>query len=400
MKPLFEPTTLANPSSTVVAPLPVKELAVEERSMAGTSLSGPGASGQDIAQRHSAGSYPIELAPSTATAVISTSQPSRVKPPDITDEHISALGSEAAGALTGVSSKLMAQVRSSDAADFGKGLNELVVLAKGLDPSQIKDKGVLGRVRGLFANAKERMVSQYASVERQMDTLTEELAKKAKHHEQRIVDLEDLYTSNYHYHQSLEAAVAKCHTLLANMQQSYAREKAIASNDSFDVQILADYTRLMHRLEKRISDLERAKMLSKQVAPQIRMMQEDARSLVGSFGDVKAITLPAWKNTFSLYILQQEQKQAVQLLNSVSDATDQALRQSADLLRQNSADIATARNRDVVSIETISHINQQLIGAVEDVKRIDTEGTARRKAEATKLLELEAQLLTAFSQAK
>lgn len=390
MKPLFEPTTLVKPKTgspqdvtdvqpKAIGPSPILQAAVAPA----------------IAPVAAANPFAM-VKPDTTLAATRPSGGSLVSPPPITDDQITAIGADAANALKGVSTELLAQVRATDAAEFGKGLNDLVVMAKGLTPDQLKDQGVMGRIKGLFSTAKERMVSQYASVEKQLDTLTLELDAKAQLHKKRISDLDKLYENNMHYHQALEAAVHTCQQYLVQVEQAQKQAEAVARADSFDAQVIADYQRLFQRLEKRISDLQRAMLLSKQVAPQIRMMQEDARSLVGSFGDVKTVTLPAWKNTFSLYVLQQEQKQSAELLAKVSDATDAALRQSADLLRQNSNEIAKARNRDVVSVDTLNHINAQLIGAVEDVKRIDAESRTRRKAESVKLLAMEAELVNSF----
>ena len=379
MKPLFEPTTLAKSHSTDVVDVTPVTKAPEPSSLSLVK--------QELTPLQSI-DFPVVPAQRTTLTVVA---------PRVTDDQISEIGANAANALKGVSSQLLGQVRASDTGDFGKGLSDLVGLAKGLSPDQLKDQGLFGKVRGMFFSAKERLVSQYATVEKQIDSLTLELNKKVGLHKKRVGDLEALYTSNFEYHQELDAGVTTCNQVLTTLQADYQTEQAKVIGDSFGAQVLQDYQRLIARVEKRIDDLGRAKMLSKQVAPQIRLMQEDTRALIGKFGDVQAVTLPAWKNTFSLYILQLEQKKSVELLTKIDDATDAALRQSADLLRENSATIATSRNRSVVSIDTLSHIQAQLTGAIEDVKRIDDEGRARRIAEAPKLLAMEAELIKAFA---
>lgn len=376
VKPLFEPTTLA-PVRTATAIEPVRYALqpAPAGAVAPDTLVSRGPHAED------------SLTYATRT----------VTPPFLDDAQITALGEQAAHELKGVSHQLLAHVRASDTAEFGQGLNQLVGLAKGLAPQTHQDQGLLSRLRNAFVSTKERMVSQYNSVEKQMEALTAELDKKVRLHEQRIHDLEQLYLNNFKYHSALDTAQDTCQSWLDRLRQQYEQQKARMNLTGFDAQVLADYERLLHRLDKRISDLERAKLLSKQVAPQIRIMQDDTRALVSAFGDVKAVTLPAWKNTFSLYILQLEQKQSAELLHKIGDATDQALRQSADLLRQNSIEIATARNRDVVSVDTLAHINTQLIGAVEDIKRIDNESRTRRQAEAPKLKAMEQALVQAFA---
>jgi uncharacterized protein YaaN involved in tellurite resistance len=323
-----------------------------------------------------------------------------VKPPRITDNQISAIGSTAGAGMAAMSTRILEHVRTSNTGEFGKDLNDMVMLAKGLDPAALQDKGFVSRLFGMATSAKERMLAQFKNVNDQITTLATSLEGKAQLHTKRIGDLEKVYNDNVAYHQTLEQCVVECSNEHALLAADYEIESKKAVGDSFGAQVLADYQRLLDRLEKRKDDLMRAMLLSKQYAPQVRMMQEDARALVSKFDSVKVVTLPAWQNTFTLYVLQLEQKQSVEVLNAVDDATDAALRKSADLLRSNSSAIATSRNRSVVSADTLQHVNNQLIGAVEDVQKIDAEGRARRAAEQPKLLEMEQQLIAAFAPGK
>lgn len=323
-----------------------------------------------------------------------------IKPPRITDKQIAAIGATAGAGMAAMSTRILEHVRTSNTGEFGKDLNALVLLAKGLDPAALQDKGLVSRLFGMASSAKERLLGQFNHVNGQITTLASTLSSKAQLHEKRITDLEAIYNDNVGYHQALEQSVQECvaeHQLLA---ADYEVESKKPVGDSFGAQVLADYQRLLDRLEKRSDDLQRAMLLSKQYAPQVRMMQEDARSLVSKFDTVQVVTLPAWQNNFTLYVLQLEQKQSVEVLDAVDDATDAALRQGADQLRANSSAIAKSRNRSVVSTETLLHVNNQLIGTVEDVQRIDAEGRARRAAEQPKLVEMEQQLIAAFAPGK
>lgn len=362
MKPLFDTATLAK--STVTLPTII---------------------GGDALVKHSQ-----ELVP------LSTER-TAVQPPRISIDAVGEIGAAAAGALKGVSSSLLGQVKASNTGDFGKGLGDLVGLAKGLNPEALQSRGLLGRLRGLVSSAKERLMTQYASVDTQITTLTTDLDKKAQLHRVRIADLESLYLSNFNYHEELDSSVAHCRHLLAQALADYEQEKAKVVGNSFGAQVLNDHQRLIGRIEKRTDDLERAKVLSKQLAPQIRQMQDDTRALIQKFGDVLAVTLPAWRNIFTLYVLQLEQKQAVQLLDSIDDTTNEALRKSADLLRENSVAIAESRNRSVVSIDTLTHVQAQLLGSITDVQRIDGEARKRRQEEAPKLIEMEQELIRTFA---
>ncbi|MCC5611429.1 toxic anion resistance protein [Nostoc sp. CHAB 5834] len=318
----------------------------------------------------------------------------------ISEDDISEIGAGAAGALTNVSTKLLSHVKSTDAGEFGAKLNELVVLAKGLDPKDMKSKGLIGRIFGAVSLTKEKLVAQYSTVENQMDNLTGQLDGSVALFKARVLDLDGLYVSNMQYHQQLEQAVQKCEGLLRQVEAEYEVEKTKHVENSFQAQTLGDYQRKMDHIAKRIDSLNRAMMLSKQMAPRIREMQDNSRSLVQKFGEIKDVTLPAWKNIFSLYVLQLEQKRGVELANAVDDATDEALKRGADLQRENAVAIATSRNRSVISMEALEHVQAQMLGAITDVQRIDEEGRAQRKADAPKLLAMEQELIKAFAPGK
>lgn len=333
-------------------------------------------------------------------AVPDTSAQKRPTPPSLTQEQVTDIGASAAQALKGVSSNLLAQVKTSQAEEFGKELSELVLAAKGLDPSSLENKGVLGRLFGFASTAKERMMSQYTTVDKHLDSLTAQLDIKAQLHRKRIDDLEALYQQNYEYHEELQLSVTQCQELLGKVTAEYetaTAESSATGFDGFEAQVMADYQRLMAHLQKREDDLRRAMLLSKQMAPQIRIMQDDSRALVQKFADVKAVTLPAWRNSFSLYVLQVEQKKSVQLINDIDAATDAALKRSADLLRENTVQITTAKNRSVVTMETLAYVQTQLIGAVTDIQRIEGEAKERRKQEAVDMQRLEQELVQRFA---
>lgn len=345
----------------------------------------------------------VELAPAPVTAVppqvvggkTLPMVPSASAIQPVREEEIAQLGAIASSGLASVPNKMLQHVRVSDVDGFGTELTKLVGVAKGLDPKGLEGKGLMSRIQNMFSSTKERLLGQYRTAEQQMDELVAQLTKKASQQSARVADLEQLYLENMNYHGQLEQAVAHGATLVERLNAQLAAESA--ATDSFGAQRLADVQRLISRTEKRMDDLRRAMLLAKQTAPQIRMMQDNARGLVEKFGDIQTVTVPAWKSAFSLYLMHLEQKSAVALATAADDATDAALRQGADMLRQNVGDVARARNRSAISIETLEHVQQQLLGSVDDAQRIEAEGRAARAQAAPRLLELEQELVTRFT---
>lgn len=316
----------------------------------------------------------------------------------INDDEIDKLGDQSRTQLSALSQKMLGSVRASDADDFGVKLNQLVGVAKGMNPAELNKKGLFSKITGLFGSVKEKMLAQYNTVEKQMDALIVELNKSIALHTVRITDLEGMYQSNYASHQQLEAAVVQGTSKQAQLEAGLAQMKAAGATDSFAAQKIADLDSKIQRLEKRIDDLNRAMLLAKQMAPEIRLLQDNARTLVTKFKDAEEVTIPAWKNAFTLYLVQLEQKKGAALANSIDDSTNEAFKAQADMLRQNTGDIAKAKQRSVVDIDTLEHVQQQLLGSFDDMQKIAEDGRKARKDAEPKLKALEQELINRFVQ--
>src|SRR5690606_25947127 len=140
------------------------------------------------------------------------------------------------------------------------------------------------------------------------------------------------------------------------------------------IQRIYDLNHVCNNLEKRLHDLHVLQQSALQTLPMIRIIQANNLMLVDKFYAIKNITIPAWKNQITLAISLNEQKNSVQLANTIDDATNELLRRNADLLHQNSVDTAKANQRSVIDIETLEHVQNTLIKTVNDVIQIQQEG--------------------------
>ena len=314
----------------------------------------------------------------------------------ITDAQIDQLGDQSSSQLASFSQKILNHVKASDADGFGSKLNELVGVAKDLNPTAYSKNGILQKFTSFFGSAKEKMLSKYSSVESRMNSLIRELDKSTALHTKRIADLEEMYNANVATHKGLQIAAEEGQRLINILSEQLNQEET--ATDTFAAQRIYETKSKIERLEKRVDDLNRAMLLSKQMAPEIRLLQDNSRTLATKFKDVKAVTIPAWKNAFTLFIVQMEQKKGAELANAVHDATDEAFRLQADLLRSNAQEIAKAKQRSVVSIETLQHVQEQLLATFDDMGRIAEEGRRARQEAAPKLLALEQELIQRFSQ--
>lgn len=319
----------------------------------------------------------------------------RVDISGIDDKAVASLGGSTGTAVAKVSAKLLGTVRASDADVFGAQLNELIATSKGLDPAKLRSGGLLSRVTGMFGSVKEKMLSQYQVVESRMDTLVSEMTRHANVHKARVNDFDEMYKGLEIYYQGLDADVKKGEGWAAQLQQAIDQQPA--PTNAFEAQQATELKRRLERLEKRIDDLRRAMLMATQMVPQIRLSQDNARSLTDTFTDIVNVAIPAWRNVFSLYLLQLEAKQSAAVANAAYDATDAAFRAQADMLLENTEAVARVKQRSLVSLETAQHVQTQLISAFDKLEQISKEGQQRRKDELPKLQELERELLARFS---
>ena len=319
----------------------------------------------------------------------------RVDISGIDDKAIEALGGSTGAGVAKVSAKLLGTVRASDADVFGTQLNELIATSKGLDPAKLRSGGLLSRVSNMFGSVKEKMLSQYQVVESRMDTLVTEMTRHANVHRGRIHDFDEMYKGLEAYYQGLDADVKKGEAWAERLRLAVAQQGAAAN--AFEAQQATELRRRLERLEKRIDDLRRAMLMATQMVPQIRLSQDNARALTDTFTDIVNVSIPAWRNVFSLYLLQLEAKQSAAVANAAYDATDAAFRAQADMLLENTETVARAKQRSIVSLETAQHVQTQLVTAFDKLEQISNEGQQRRRDELPKLQELERELIARFS---
>jgi uncharacterized protein YaaN involved in tellurite resistance len=319
----------------------------------------------------------------------------RVDISGIDDKAIEGLGGSTGTGVAKISAKLLGTVRASDADVFGTQLNELIATSKGLDPAKLGSGGLLSRVTNMFGSVKEKMLSQYQVVESRMDTLVSEMTRHANVHRGRIGDFDEMYKGLESYYQGLDADVKKGEEWAAKLRQAVAQQETAAN--AFEAQQAMELKRRLERLEKRIDDLRRAMLMATQMVPQIRLSQDNARALTDTFTDIVNVSIPAWRNVFSLYLLQLEAKQSAAVANAAYDATDAAFRAQADMLLENTETVARAKQRSLVSLETAQHVQTQLITAFDKLEQISNEGQQRRKDELPKLQQLERELIERFS---
>ena len=311
---------------------------------------------------------------------------------EINHNAVAEYGKNIATQTSGYTDELLNLVQNKDLDVTGQLLNQVVQVAQQLNTSSIlnkkKNSGFFGGLISKIKGAKNNIDMHFNTTKEQIDTLVKEIEKSQSGLKARVDTLDRMFHGVQSEYKQLGVYIAAGKLKQDEIQQEISTLTSQAQ-DQTTTQRVYDLNHLANNLEKRVSDLQVLQQSAMQTLPMIRIIQSNNLMLVDKFYAIKNITLPAWKNQISLAISLNEQKNSVQLANTIDDATNDLLKRNADLLHQNSVDTAKANQRSVIDIETLEHVQNTLIKTVNDVIQIQKEGMQKRAEATTRLRSLQ-----------
>ena len=170
------------------------------------------------------------------------------------------------------------------------------------------------------------------------------------------------------------------------------RKKAEQTGAQEDAQAYNDFMNLCSRFEKKLHDLELTRMISIQMGPQTRLLQNNDTQMLEKIQSSLVNTIPLWKSQMVLALGLEHGRQATAAQTAVTNMTNDLLKKNADMLKMGTIETAKEAERSVVSIETLQHTNQQLISTLDEVMKIQTEGAQKRKEAEVELGRIEGEL--------
>jgi len=303
-------------------------------------------------------------------------------------------GAAAQTNISDFSSSALNSVRSKDLGETGVMLSDLVVQLQGLNFSEAEKKGV----RGIFKKAAANIASikaQYDKAEVNVDKITASLEKHERTLLKDIATMDKMYEMNQAYFKELTmyilAGKMKCEELRAK-DLPEKQKKAQESGLPEDAQAANDFANMIGRFEKRLHDLELTRIISLQMAPQIRLIQNNDSLMAEKIQTSIVNTIPLWKSQMVLALSMHHSKQAMEAQREVTNVTNDLLRKNSEALRQGSVEIAREAERGIVELETLKYTNQQLISTLEEVRQIQDDGRRRRAEAETELGRIEGEL--------
>lgn len=314
---------------------------------------------------------------------------------DITNtEQIMNYGAKAQKNISEFSEAALNSVKTKDLGEVGGMLSSLVVELKGFNFEKEEKKGLLG----LFKKAENNIASlktQYDKAEVNVEKIVEELEKHEVVLMKDISLMDKMYDRNEEYMKELTmyiiAGKLRIEQLRAEELPKY-KQKAIESGLPEDAQAANDYANLIGRFEKKIHDLELTRTISVQMAPQIRMIQNNDALMSEKIRTSINNTIPLWKNQMVLAMSMYHSDQAMKAQREVTDVTNSLLQKNAEALHQGSVAVARESERGIVDLETLKKTNLELIATLDEVRQIQDEGRARRASAESELNRIENEL--------
>ena len=313
---------------------------------------------------------------------------------DISDSNmILQYGAAAQKNVAGFSESALRSVKTKDLGDVGKSLSELVVELKGFGEDEEK-KGLFGMFKKA-GNKVETMKAQYAKVETNVDRIARELEQHQITLMKDVAMFDQMYELNLKYYKELTmyilAGKRKLNEYRAGELEEL-RKKAEASGTQEDAQNYNDKVQMCERFEKKIHDLELTRMVSVQMGPQTRLLQNNDTLMIEKIQSSLVNPIPLWKSQMVLALGMEHSRQATAAQNAVTEMTNELLRKNADTLKMGTINTAKEAERSIVDIETLQHTNEQLISTLDEVARIQKEGAEKRKAAEVELGRIEGEL--------
>lgn len=309
-------------------------------------------------------------------------------------DHVLLYGSDAQKKIADFSDSALATVRTNDTGEVGEMLVKLVNEIKGFGDSAEKPKG-LG---GLFWNAKKAvsdMQTKYDKVEVNVDAIASSLEGYQVQLLKDISLFNHLYDMNTEYFKELTMYILAGEKRLAEVRRTTLEElkaRAAQSGDAMDAQRANDMAANCDRFEKKLHDLKLTRQVALQMAPQIRLLQNNDSLLVERIQSTLSNTLPLWKSQIVIALGLHRSQEALKAQTAVTDMTNELLRKNAAALKTGTIETAREAERGILDLNTLVETNQSLIDTISEVMKIQDEGRAQRVEAEKQLVTMENEL--------
>ena len=313
---------------------------------------------------------------------------------DITNTNmILQYGAASQKKIAGFSESALSKVRTKDLGEVGDMITNLVGELKDFSTEE-KPKGIFGIFKKA-ANNIWNLKTKYDKAEVNVDKICNVLEGHQIQLLKDIAMLDEMYSINLVYFKELSMYILAGKKKLEEVRKTVLPElvtKANASNLPEDSQAANDMANLCDRFEKKIHDLELTRIISIQMAPQIRLVQNNDTLMAEKIQSTLVNTIPLWKSQMVIALGVAHSQQAMEAQREVTNMTNELLRKNAETLKTATIETAKESERGIVDIETLKHTNQTLISTLDEVVKIQEQGRQKRQEAELEIGRIEGEL--------
>ena len=307
-------------------------------------------------------------------------------------------GASAQTNISKFSDSVLAEVKTKDTGAVGDLLASLVTEIKSFNNDTAAITAPQTGFFSMFNSAKkqfDKLLAKYNKVENNIDKIEKTLEAQKLTMLKDIATFDTMYDKNLEYFKQLSLYIIAGEKKLEELNNETLPElkkKAQETNDQLDVQAVKDMADTINRFEKKIYDLKTTRIISIQMAPQIRLIQNNDSELINKIQSSLINTIPLWKNQIVIALGLANSKKALNTQKQVTNLTNDMLKANSELLKQGTIQIAEESEKAIVDVETLQKTNGDLIETIDKLLEIHSEGKAKRLAAEGELVKIETEL--------
>jgi uncharacterized protein YaaN involved in tellurite resistance len=304
-------------------------------------------------------------------------------------------GTEVQASMEKYSNTFLASVRTYNSGEVGGLINDLLTELNYIDVDELNRNAFtsflahIPFVKKLVFDTK-KLFQKYDTVINNIDKITNKIKAGRINSIKDNSSLQTMFDSNVSYIHQMEELIISGQLKHTELSEQLAQMDANPS--AYNDYEIADMRDFVNRLDKRMADLKVVRFIMMQSLAQIRIVQNNNTSIAEKAQSIVSTTIPVWKNQLTIAVALNRQKENVEMQKKISDTTNTILKKNAELLKQNSIDVARENEKTVVSLDTLKLTTASLIETLTEVKRIHEEGSQNRKTLNTELQNLEKEL--------
>ncbi len=308
-------------------------------------------------------------------------------------QQVLTFGSGAQKKMADFSETALERVRTQDLGEAGDLIAGVVTELKSFDADE-ESKGLFG----LFKRQANKIVAlkaRYDSAEANVDKIARALEAHQVTLMKDAATMDKLYELNLTYFKELTMYLLAGRQRLAEVREgelAALAAKAQASASTEDAEAVQKLSAACNRFEKKLSDLDLSRTVAMQMAPQIRLVQNNEMLMIEKIQTTLVNTIPLWKSQMLLALGLANNEAALKAQSAVTDMTNELLRKNAEKLKQSTVEVARESERGIVDIETLKATNENLIQTFDEVMKIQAEGRAKRAEAEVEMRRMEAEL--------